>query len=415
MESLKLNGKEGHPRLHRIGFRGAWSPRKLVAVATIVGLVVSGLTLVPLPDGAADNGDDGFPDLRFTGGEIRIPREPVAGETISCTVDLENWGDQDAENVTIGLYDGNPYGSIHWTKHEGNPTIDLGGSGDWDDGRVLHASVLYEDGTYKMWYEGSKTGTYERQAIGYATSRDGLNWTKYESNPVLTDQNAEGGITVLRDSDGTYKMWYTSGGGRQIRHAYSDDGIGWTKYPGNPVLSNGNSGQWDSNLATLGSVIKDDDYYRMWYVGMDPGNIQKVGYATSPDGINWTKYMDNPVLNAGGGGAWDGDGVHFPRVLKVGSQYHMWYTGANGTWPWLYCIGHAVSQDGIEWTKNTGNPLLEKGTSGSWDDASVYSPSVLIQGTTSLMWFSGVDQQKASDGNHYERIGFASGNIGGIR
>ena len=31
-------------------------------------------------------------------------------------------------------------------------------------------------------------------------------------------------------------------------------------------------------------------------------------------------------------------------------------------------IGHATSPDGITWTKDTNNPVLDVGPDGNWDD-----------------------------------------------
>ena len=43
----------------------------------------------------------------------------------------------------------------------------------WDEEKKL----------YRLWYSGGEQ--YEPDAIGYATSPDGLKWTKHENNPVF--------------------------------------------------------------------------------------------------------------------------------------------------------------------------------------------------------------------------------------
>src|SRR5207247_7354932 len=57
-----------------------------------------------------------------------------------------------------------------WAKHPLNPILGPGSgrAGDWGDS----ATVLYEGGVYKMWYQGCIGA---RCDIGYATSPDGLN------------------------------------------------------------------------------------------------------------------------------------------------------------------------------------------------------------------------------------------------
>jgi sucrose-6-phosphate hydrolase SacC (GH32 family) len=113
--------------------------------------------------------------------------------------------------------------------------------------------------------------------------------------------------SVILDGS-TYKMWYTGTdttgtGFSQIGYATSLDGITWTKYNGNPVLDV-TASDWDSNRVGGEEVIKDGATYKMWYTGSNASNIGRIGYATSPDGITWTKYVSNPVLN-GAPSSWE--------------------------------------------------------------------------------------------------------------
>jgi hypothetical protein len=73
-----------------------------------------------------------------------------------------------------------------------------------------------------------------------------------------------------------------------------------TPYEGNPVLTKGAAGEWDSGLVIAGNVIYADEQYHMFYAGGRGKNPWEtphaIGYATSPDGLHWTKYTQNPVL-----------------------------------------------------------------------------------------------------------------------
>jgi hypothetical protein len=128
-------------------------------------------------------------------------------------------------------------------------------------------------------------------------------------------------------------MWYAglpTGVTGQTGYATSLDGITWEKYSGNPVLPWGASGQWDRSAAEASAVLYDEDtgQYQMWYHGTSTQNISSVavGYATSPDGLVWTKDGANPVLSPSENG-WDSDNVWFPKVLKEDGKYRMWYSG----------------------------------------------------------------------------------------
>ena len=286
-----------------------------------------------------------------------------------------------------------PIPSNDWTKHPSNPVIDIGESGSWDEVKAYFPSVIKDGSIYMMWYRGVDASNVSR--IGLATSADGAIWTKDPANPVLDSgdpgswEEKINSIVVIKDV-ATYKMWYAAGDGSatiRIGYATSPDGIAWTKYDGHPVLDVGTAGTWDEKQVTTPHVIKDETTYKMWYTGMDNDGNYGLGYATSPDGIAWTKYNGNPVLTPGASGAWDHYGVLDPCVLKDGSTYRMWYFGKPE--PSVDYIGYATSSDGIDWTKDANNPVLEPGAEGEWDDFGVAAPSVILDGDTFKMWYQG--------------------------
>ncbi|MFH0758175.1 MAG: T9SS type A sorting domain-containing protein [Bacteroidota bacterium] len=166
----------------------------------------------------------------------------------------------------------------------------------------------------------------------------------------------------------------------------------WTKHPDNPLMFAGAAGEWDAKLVAPCAVLYYDSTYHMWYQGTDiHGEDDQIGYATSPDGITWTKYSENPVLKPGPGGDWDDHTLQGCSVLKMDTIFHMWYTGHTGTiLNENYRIGHATSQDGILWVRDTANnPVLEKGASGDWDDVWVINGAVIYDSTQFHMWYLG--------------------------
>lgn len=99
-------------------------------------------------------------------------------------------------------------------------------------------------------------------------------------------------------------------GAEQVFFAFDDHNIAWqhnlkltlveaTKHPENPVLRRGPEGAPDHGHAILyGTVIKQGDTFRMWYLGMHetenkagqaPGWWRPMCYAESRDGVHWTK------------------------------------------------------------------------------------------------------------------------------
>jgi predicted GH43/DUF377 family glycosyl hydrolase len=286
-----------------------------------------------------------------------------------------------------------------WTKHSNNPV--LSPSQSWE-GSVIWAPHVIRDGpTFKMWYAGGWPSS-----IGYATSSDGISWTKLITNPILVSGNPgdwdEEAVTqpyILRIDNG-YRMWFVGAmsgwTSPRIGYATSSDGITWTKYGGNPVLDL-DPGSWEETEVATPWVLYDSGTYKMWYTGQDSTGRYAIGYATSSGGIAWTRCISNPVLS-GDVGTWDENGVLGGSVLLDGKVYRMWYFGKDGSG--IDRIGYAMSPDGINWTKYSGNPVLDLGNSGVWDDYKVNFPTVILDSDVYKMWYLGEDGEGGLNFGH---------------
>lgn len=283
---------------------------------------------------------------------------------------------------------------IAWTKYSGNP---LNLPGVW---HVVYPWVIYDGQTFKMWYTGMTSPSSENR-IYYADSPDGINWTTHgvvleKGEPGSWDDMNIAPAAVLFNGT-TYKMWYVGVGSSasvwgMVGYATSSDGVSWTKYKANPVLVPGGNGGWDDwNIGDM-SVIFNGTHYMMWYSGQAvEDGIFKTGVATSVDGISWTKYHNNPVL-VPEPSAWDNTHVFTGPVIYNGSCYEMWYTGIGPGPSFTGRIGLATSPDGFSWSKYAGNPVLEPGSPGSWDSDGINCGSVVKKGSTLLMWYWGHPQ-----------------------
>jgi predicted GH43/DUF377 family glycosyl hydrolase len=278
------------------------------------------------------------------------------------------------------------FSQTEWQKYEGNPV--LVPTESWEFAGVIGPRVLKTGNHYKMWY--SALGS--RRQIALATSEDGIHWTK-SPNPVLSigesgdfdSQHVTYGMVLIYQDQ--YWMWYSGHNGRvwQIGLATSPDGIHWTKYAGNPVLTVGESGEWDESGVIAPAVNFDGHSFKMWYNGNGYPFIQAGGYAESPDGIHWEKHPDNPVFTPVPSD-WESQFIGMNTLMFADGLYHLWYGAAgqitNG-------IGYATSKDGIKWERYEGNPIVKPGGPGEWDSVFLGGFFVLRENDSYKMWYSG--------------------------
>jgi predicted GH43/DUF377 family glycosyl hydrolase len=251
-------------------------------------------------------------------------------------------------NVSVGRAT-SPDG-MHWTKDTLNPVMGHG-STVWDGKAAWIPKVLKIGNAYTMWFTGANSSDVWQ--IGRATSTDGMLWVQDTTNPVIpVGAPGQWDAALVHTGsvlfDGTkYRMWYTGLsqgygiGTAGIGLATSSDGIHWVKDTlNNPVLVAGSSGAWDPHGVGECSVVYDSAsrLYHMFYDGNELDYFQEtsgIGYASSADGIHWTKYAGNPVLPNRLPGSWTAV-ASAPFVLLMESTFHMWYTGGTG-------VGYATS------------------------------------------------------------------------
>ncbi len=222
-----------------------------------------------------------------------------------------------------------------------------------------------------------------------------MEWVPYDGNPVMppVELGTWYGLGRWVESmvlvDGTYHLFFLGASSFgydnwAVGHATSTDGVNWEMDPANPIMTPATEGGWHVSSIMSVAVIHDGSEFRMWYGGSD-GSIRQGGFATSPDGTSWTRHPGNPVIEVGPNGTFNDISVLPGAIVFQGGSYHMWYTsGGNNIWE---SIGYANSEDGLTWIKHP-TPVLERGT--AWEDWIVAYPEVLFDGTTFHMWYWGI-------------------------
>ncbi len=269
------------------------------------------------------------------------------------------------------------------------PVIPRGDSSD-----VLNPSVVRFQGAYWNFYSEYDGRTWRTAA---ATSSDGIDWMKL--GRILSPEGWEGTYIAANGSalvvGDEILYWYEAGDPFRIALARSRDGKNWTRL-GDPVVPVGPRGSFDERAVADPYVIRAGDRFYLFYLGQDRARRQSLGIARSSDGVIWEKLRANPILEPGGPGAFDENGLGEPAVWTSGGQWWMLYTGRDKKEQRR--LGLARSADGVRWER-----VPNFGVSGSntWDAQVVCDASVEQMPDGSLrVWFGGGDVARPDQGLH---------------
>ena len=292
--------------------------------------------------------------------------------------------------------------AVGWVKHENNPV--LGG----DLGTCFDITMLQEGGVYKMWFSWRP-----RKSIAYTESKNGIKWSapKIVLSPVDNDWEHDLNRPGIVFKDGIYHMWYTgqAHGGSKLGYATSKDGLNWERQSKEPVLVSELS--WEKVAVMCPHVEWDENekLFKMWYSGGEQYEPNAIGYATSPDGLHWTKFKDNPIFFADKNSQWEQHKVTACQVLKHGDWYLMFYIGFENEN--LARIGIARSKDGVtDWERHPANPTISPGRN-KWDHDACYKPFVIYDQDEKKwrLWYNGRHESSEQIGMAYhdgEDLGF---------
>lgn len=153
---------------------------------------------------------------------------------------------------------------------------------DEDKISLSYPWVIFDEGIYKMWYGSTESWDSPNSemihVIKYATSRDGENWKKHGlAIPFkIGTAQAFSRPTIFKDLNG-YHMYfsYRSGDGTKYRigYAYSKDSLNWDRKK-NSGIEVSKSG-WDSEMICYPFIFEHKDKRYMLYNGNGYG---KTGF-----------------------------------------------------------------------------------------------------------------------------------------
>jgi predicted GH43/DUF377 family glycosyl hydrolase len=302
-------------------------------------LLISLLPIAGLLAGASAADEKGASDAETAGGWVKSEKNPVLGGSLGTCFDVSVLREGNAYRMWLswrpkkGIALVESKDGLAW----GQPSIVLGPNkaSGWEE-EVNRPVVIKEGGKYRLWYTGQAKG---RSWIGHATSPDGKTWERAGDRPVLSAEQPWEKVAVMcphvlyDDRQKLYRMWYS--GGEQyepnaIGYATSEDGLKWAKHEKNPVFRPEPKNAWERDRVTACQVVKQGGWYVMFYIGFRDRDHAQIGLARSKDGITgWERHPANPVVRPGPG-RWDADAVYKPYALFDGKRWLLWYNGRRG-------------------------------------------------------------------------------------
>jgi sucrose-6-phosphate hydrolase SacC (GH32 family) len=248
-----------------------------------------------------------------------------------------------------------PTEMVDFIPYEKNPVLTGSGADTWDQLIRERGYILRENGTYHMWYTGYRDGPDEERYLGYATSEDGLEWKKYEDNPIF-DLGWVEDVCVLK-VDSTYYMF--AEGTDDIAHMLtSTDRIHWKEHGPLDVRYTNGEPLTEGPYGTP-TVWLENGIWHLFYERMDLG----IWLATSTDLKTWTNLQDDPVIGLGPE-QYDQEQVALNQIIKYQGKYFAYYHASeyeDWSLPWTSCV--AMSEDLVHWKKYPKNPIMRENKS----------------------------------------------------
>jgi predicted GH43/DUF377 family glycosyl hydrolase len=227
----------------------------------------------------------------------------------------------------------------HWQRYGSGPLLTPDPPESVPAGVVSRPSVVAIPGGWRIWYSTQgPVGPAGAAWIGTAFSREGHYWEKHGS-PVLVahdawEKQAVQCPNVRYDAaSGQFQMWYCGGDSYEpdaVGFATSSDGITWQRHAGNPIFRP-TTGWEDYKVGSFQVHRVGDWYYAFYNAFQRTPFVSRVGMARSRDGVTgWERHSANPILSPGAPGTWDARMIYKPTALwdAARARWDVWFNAS---------------------------------------------------------------------------------------
>ncbi len=288
-------------------------------------------------------------------------------------------------------------------KHPANPLVKA--EQPWEGWRLeIYGNVIYDaqEKRFKMWYLGESPADFPDYAVLYATSPDGVAWTKPQIGTIKSRRGGKhNGVangyllaSIIKDTAETdaarrYKMIAWRQSKPHGPHVLtSPDGLNWTQLSEKPICRSSDviTGYYDESRKLYVAFPKLNTKVR--------GHVRRCfGVTTSTDSLTWTepRLAFAPDLRDDAGSLARIEQVRplldrpdDPKLMRTEFYGIGAYPAESCTlaFPWVFTINNnarygnhegpgelqlAVSRDLTTWKRPFRVPVVPRGKVGEWD------------------------------------------------
>jgi len=254
---------------------------------------------------------------------------------------------------------------VRFRNYERNPVFGGAGPGHWDVKIRERGWIIRDEDGWRLWYTGYDGTPTGGRYLGYATSPDGLVWSRSAKNPLDAHSYIED-MQVVRHGDRW--LMFAEGPGDRAQWLSSHDGMNWQR-EGRLDVRKVDSTPISEGAYGTPCVWFENGVWSLFYERGDLG----VWLARSTDLKVWTNVQDEPVL-ALGPESYDRVQIALNQIIRHEGKYYAYFHGSGTVGkPRLWTSNIAVSTDLVRWKKYAGNPLLPESENKS-------SPMVVFDG-----------------------------------
>jgi len=251
------------------------------------------------------------------------------------------------DRIRIGFAEASVDDPLAWTKHAGNPVLDLGEPGTFDCGWVGYPWIVPVTDAHWHLYYAAWDGTFrpphaKNWTTGMAESDDaGLSWRRTGDSPLIEvgqrgspHESATGSCAVVPVGD-EYWMYYTAISddrswpphGLRISCALAvsaDGGHTFEPHPMGAVVHPDRRDPMASFCCSKPVVYHEDGVFRMWYNSAGE-TTYRVRYAESVDGMHFSVAPDAVIPTSSDG--WDSEMTCYVSRLALPDRTLLYYCG----------------------------------------------------------------------------------------